>query len=195
MCNISSAPHFLVSDMSDSDVQQWCHTMMILTLGIRDHSQHLKILIVKIELGNGSFHTRSCSRSTSRGSRGRREARWTSRFTATGRLPSRSCTSPPPPDVDYSGGNKTVVVISLPVFKPAIAFQTRSYRLGSCFRIRTAFTYRSPRAASAYSVYSVWRKINLIIISLHYRRHVQSLLQLWYARLDVLRPGTIKYKQ
>ena len=70
-------------------------------------------------------------------------------------------------DVDYSGGNKTVVVISLPVFKPAIAFQTRSYRLGSCFRIRTAFTYRSPSAASTYSVYSVWRKINLIIISLH----------------------------
>ena len=58
-------------------------------------------------------------------------------------------------DVDYSGGNKTVVVISLPVFKPAKAFQTRSYRLGSCFRIRTAFTYRSPRAASTYSVYSV----------------------------------------
>ena len=58
-------------------------------------------------------------------------------------------------DVDYSGGNKTVVVISLPVFKPAMAFQTRSYRLGSCFRIRTAFTYRSPRAASTYSVYSV----------------------------------------
>jgi hypothetical protein len=32
-------------------------------------------------------------------------------------------------DVDYSRGNKTVIVISLPVFKPAIAFQTRSYRL------------------------------------------------------------------
>ena len=31
-----------------------------------------------------------------------------------------------PKDVDYSGGNKTVVVISLPVFKQAIAFQTRS---------------------------------------------------------------------
>ena len=83
-------------DMSDSDVQQWCHTMMILTLGIRDHSPHSKILIVKIELRNGSFHTRSCSGSTSRGSRGRRDARWTSRFTATWRLPSRSCTSPAP---------------------------------------------------------------------------------------------------
>ena len=58
-------------------------------------------------------------------------------------------------DVDYSGGNKTVVVIFLPVFKPAKAVQTRSYRLGSCFRMRTAFKYRYPRAASAYSVYSV----------------------------------------
>ena len=60
-------------------------------------------------------------------------------------------------DVDYSGGNKTVVVvvIFLLVFKPAKAFQSRSYRLGLCFRMRTAFTYRSPRAASTYSVYSV----------------------------------------
>ena len=57
-------------------------------------------------------------------------------------------------DVDYSGGNKTVVVISLPVFKPAIAFQTRSYRLGSCFRIRTAFTYRSdPRGWLLHILY------------------------------------------
>ena len=55
-------------------------------------------------------------------------------------------------DVDYSGGNKTVVVISLPVFKPA--FQTRSYRLGSCFRIRTAFTYRSdPRGWLLHILY------------------------------------------
>ena len=58
-------------------------------------------------------------------------------------------------DVDYSRGNKTVVVIFLLVFKPAKAFQSRSYRLGLCFRMRTAFTYRSPRAASTYSVYSV----------------------------------------
>ena len=69
-------------------------------------------------------------------------------------------------DVDYSGGNKTVVVIFLLVFKPAKAFQSRSYRLGLCFRMRTAFTYRSPRAASTYSVYSVWRKIHFVIISL-----------------------------
>lgn len=128
--------------------------MMILTLGIRDHSEHSKILILKTEMGNGSFHIRSCSGSTIYIEREKREQMDLKVYSdLKASLKKLHITAAK--DVDYSGGNKTVVVIFLLVFKLVKAFQSRSYRLGLCFRMRTAFTYRSPRAASTYSVYSV----------------------------------------
>ena len=119
--------------------------MMILTLGIRDHSEHSKILILKTE-SSKLFRIY-----IEREKREQMDLKVYSDLKAS--LKQLHITAAK--DVDYSGGNKTVVVIFLLVFKPAKAFQSRSYRLGLCFRMRTAFTYRSPRAASTYSVYSV----------------------------------------
>ena len=111
--------------------------MMILTLGIRDHSEHLKILILKTEMGNGFFPYSKLFRIyIEREKREQMDLKVYSDLKAS--LKKLHITAAK--DVDHSGGNKTVVVIFLLVFKPAKAFQSRSYRLGLCFRMRTAFT-------------------------------------------------------